>query len=333
MNEENKTRGEIIAEKLEKEADEMLKQYEASQKGPEDEAEEIATPEQESEETPEENAEIVETSPEQPQDTEESSQAEEVETVEEEPLEEPVQQSNELTAEQWQERYKNAQAMMTKSTQGRAEDKKAFDDKVISLESRIRELEAMPNTPAVQAEMNEVEVDLSEIKKDYPELVDPLQQYVDTSMSKVLSKLQQAEAKLEQVAKAESDAKHFGEIRKAHPDYEVVATSDDFSVWLERQTGMWRSVAEHGEPADVISLLNKYKSDIGFDATPVSKEDLVEKAKQSAEPNLPKARKQKLGNSKKIWTASEIGRLTDKQYLKHESEIDRAYAEGRVRLK
>ena len=51
-------------------------------------------------------------------------------------------------------------------------------------------------------------------------------------------------------------------------------------------------------------LLSRTKA-LGIKSTPeVSKEDLVKKAKQNAEPNLPKARNKILGE--KIWTAAEI---------------------------
>jgi hypothetical protein len=125
---------------------------------------------------------------------------------------------------------------------------------------------------------------------------------------------------------------HKAKLAKAHPDYVQVANSEDFTLWLERQSPVWQQIADSGNANDTIELLSRYKKALGIKSTPeVSKEDLVEKAKQNAEPNLPKARKQNIGSSKKIWTAAEIGKLTDKQFLKHEKEIDQAYKDGRVK--
>jgi DNA repair exonuclease SbcCD ATPase subunit len=337
---DNKTRGEEIADKLEKEADEMVKQYEASQNGPEAKAEDVAHPEAKAEETQEENEETVETSPQESQDTEESSQAEEVQSVEEEPEpeeemevsesdeEETTEESSELTPSQWENRYKNAQALMTKSTQ----ESKELKDLVSNLQAKVKDMETVQSPTAVKAAKKEVNVDLSEITKDYPELVKPLQQYVDESINQVEQKLNQAEAKLTKVQKAESDVKHFQEIEGTHPDYKSVASSEDFTVWLERQTGMWRGVASTGEPADVVALLSKYKSDIGFKTTNiVSKANLAEKAKQAVEPNLPKARKQKLGGKKRTWSRNEIKGLSTAEYEKYEKVIDQAWADGLVR--
>ena len=97
---------------------------------------------------------------------------------------------------------------------------------------------------------------------------------------------------------------------------------------------MWQNAASQGDAEDVVSLLSKYKKDLGLVSNKtVSKEELVEKAKQNVEPTLSKARKQNIGSNKRIWTASEIGRLSDKEYLKFEKDIDQAYADGRVNPK
>ena len=112
-----------------------------------------------------------------------------------------------------------------------------------------------------------------------------------------------------------------------------MSATEDFNLWLDRQSGMWRNAAKEGEAEDVIALLSKYKTDMGLVSKTVSKAELVEKAKQNVEPSLSKARKQNLGSSKKVWTAQEIGKLSDKQFAKLEKEIDLAYAEGRVKPK
>ena len=45
-----------------------------------------------------------------------------------------------------------------------------------------------------------------------------------------------------------------------------------------------------------------------------------------------KARKQNIGSSKKdLDCSAEIGKLTDKQFLKYEKDIDQAYKDGRVK--
>lgn len=326
MTEEVKTKGELIAERLEKEADEMLKQIETSRKESEPEGQGLANLEPEAEDTPEEIEETVETSPEESQDTEESSQAEEIQTEVEN--EQAVDEKETISSEQWEERYKNAQARMTKATQ----NEKELEKKISELTDKVKAMESMRSETRIEQQKEEVGVDLSEIMKDYPELVKPLQSYVDTAFAKVNRKLEQTTQELTKAQQEDMVREHKAKLAKAHPDYVQVANSEDFTLWLERQSPVWQQIADSGNADDTIELLSRYKKALGIKSTPeVSKEDLVKKAKQNAEPNLPKARKQNIGSSKKIWTAAEVGKLTDKQFLKYEKEIDQAQREGRLK--
>ena len=319
-----KTRGEKIAERLEKEADELQKQMQEAQQESEPEAKGLANPEAEEEDTPEEIVEEAENSPDESQDTEEA-----IDQPEEEIQEEEVKSDKGLSAKQWEERYKNAQAKMTKSTQR----EKELEAKVVEMDNKLKAMEAMRSETRIEQQKEEVNVDLSEIVKDYPEIVQPLQKYVDARIAAVDQRVNQATEDVLNARKEDADKKHFGTIADAHPDYQSISQSEDFNLWLGRQSRMWQNAAADGDAEDVVSLLSKYKKDLGLISKNVSKKELVEKAKQNVEPSLSKARKQNLGSSKKIWTAQEIGRLSDKEFRKLEKEIDLAYSEGRVREK
>ena len=321
--EREKTKGELIAEKLEKEADEMLKQIQDSQQESEPEAKGLATEEAEVEDTPEEVVEDAETLPDESQETEEASDQQEEEIQEED----DKSDKGLLSAEQWEERYKNAQARMTKATQR----EKELESKIAEMDNKIKAMEVMKSEARIEQQKEEVNIDLGEIMKDYPEIVKPLQKYVDARIASVDQKVQQATQQVLDSQKEEADRKHYAAIADVHPDWKSVSSSDDFTIWLERQSRMWRNAASEGDAQDVIALLSKYKNDLGLVSKKVSKEELVEKAKQNVEPSLSKARKQNVGSSKRIWTAQEIGKLSDKDFRKLEKEIDQAYADGRVR--
>ena len=321
--EREKTRGELIAEKLEKEADEMLKQIQDSQQESEPEAKGLATEEAEVEDTPEEVVEDVEALPDESQETEEASDQQEEE------IQEELTKSDKglLSAEQWEERYKNAQARMTKATQR----EKELEAKIAEMSNKITAIESMKSEARIEKQKEEVNVDLGEIMKDYPEIVKPLQSYVDARIATVDQKMQQATEEVLKSQQEEADRKHYAAIADVHPDWKSISASDDFTIWLERQSRMWRNAASDGDAQDVVALLSKYKQDLGLVSNKVSKKELVEKAKQNVEPSLSKARKQNVGSSKKIWTAQEIGKLSDKEFIKFEKDIDQAYADGRVR--
>jgi len=321
--EREKTKGELIAEKLEKEADEMLKQIQDSQQESEPEAKGLATEEAEVEDTPEEVVEDVEALPDESQETEEASDQQEEE------IQEELTKSDKglLSAEQWEERYKNAQARMTKATQR----EKQLEAKIAEMSNKITAIESMKSEARIEKQKEEVNVDLGEIMKDYPEIVKPLQSYVDARIATVDQKMQQATEEVLKSQQEEADRKHYAAIADVHPDWKSISASDDFTIWLERQSRMWRNAASDGDAQDVVALLSKYKQDLGLVSNKVSKKELVEKAKQNVEPSLSKARKQNVGSSKKIWTAQEIGKLSDKEFIKFEKDIDQAYADGRVR--
>jgi hypothetical protein len=295
-----------------------------AQQESEPEAKGLANPEAEEEDTPEEIVEEAENSPDESQDTEEA-----IDQPEEEIQEEEVKSDKGLSAKQWEERYKNAQAKMTKSTQR----EKELEAKVVEMDNKLKAMEAMKSETRIEQQKEEVNVDLSEIVKDYPEIVQPLQKYVDARIAAVDQRVNQATEDVLNARKEDADKKHFGTIADAHPDYQSISQSEDFNLWLGRQSRMWQNAAADGDAEDVVSLLSKYKKDLGLISKNVSKKELVEKAKQNVEPSLSKARKQNLGSSKKIWTAQEIGRLSDKEFRKLEKEIDLAYSEGRVREK
>ena len=321
--EREKTKGELIAEKLEKEADEMLKQIQDSQQESEPEAKGLATEEAEEQDTPEEVVEDVEALPDESQETEEASDQQEEE------IQEELTKSDKglLSAEQWEERYKNAQARMTKATQR----EKELEAKIAEMFNKITAIESMKSEARIEKQKEEVNVDLGEIMKDYPEIVKPLQSYVDARIATVDQKMQQATEEVLKSQQEEADRKHYAAIADVHPDWKSISASDDFTIWLERQSRMWRNAASDGDAQDVVALLSKYKQDLGLVSNKVSKKELVEKAKQNVEPSLSKARKQNVGSSKKIWTAQEIGKLSDKEFIKFEKDIDQAYADGRVR--
>ncbi len=324
---------------LEKEADEALERMLAAEGLPQSEAEELITPEATEADNNQELADGVEDSPSESEDTEIEAEAagakadavgetEEAleETVETEASaietpEEADKDGQSVDAEKLaQERIKNAQARMTKATQEAAELRRENDEikkQLNELKDTVRSEQAMQSNAA-----------LDDLKREYPELASPL-----------IDKIAQLEA---QIAQSTSEIKedsmqkelqdHFASIRAKHPDVDSLTDSEDFQGWLERQTPVWKRVSKEGSSDEVVSLLDKYKTEMGLVVEPSeTKEQKVARAKIKAEPKLPKARESQLkGANKRIWTRSEIGSMSMDDFAKHEEDIDKAYAEGRI---
>jgi hypothetical protein len=324
---------------LEKEADEALERMLAAEGLPQSEAEELITPEATEADNNQELADGVEDSPSESEDTEIEAEAADAkadavgeteealeETVETETSaietpEEADKDGQSVDAEKLaQERIKNAQARMTKATQEAAELRRENDEikkQLNELKDTVRSEQAMQSNAA-----------LDDLKREYPELASPL-----------IDKIAQLEA---QIAQSTSEIKedsmqkelqdHFASIRAKHPDVDSLTDSEDFQGWLERQTPVWKRVSKEGSSDEVVSLLDKYKTEMGLVVEPSeTKEQKVARAKIKAEPKLPKARESQLkGANKRIWTRSEIGSMSMDDFAKHEEDIDKAYAEGRI---
>lgn len=60
---------------------------------------------------------------------------------------------------------------------------------------------------------------------------------------------------------------HFKEIKAAHPDFDMVAKSDEFAGWLntlpEAERAEADAVIDHGQAEDVVSLLSRFKQAAG----------------------------------------------------------------------
>ena len=218
-----------------------------------------------------------------------------------------------------EERVKNAQARMTKATQEAAELRRTVTDlqaTVATLQSQLAE--AATNKDGIDDE-------LKVLAEEYPDIAAPL--------LKKLSRLEETVSEYRsQIATEKSQGTlqaHFDTIRRSHPDMDEIVVSDDFTGWLERQTPVWQRVAADGSAEEVVELLSRYKET--FDTSPQQRESKVDKARKVAEPSLPKARKPDPNSGKRVWTREEISRMPLDEFEKRQAEIDQAYLEGRVR--
>ena len=324
---------------LEKEADEALARLMGKESSPESNAEEVITPEAAEDVTEQETLEGAQDSPSESEDTEiEAETAEtEVEAVgeTEEALAETVETEASAigtpaetdkdgqsvdTEKLANERIKNAQARMTKATQEAAELRRENDE----IRKQLQEL-----NDAVKSEQTmQSNAALEDLKKEYPELASPL-----------IDKIAQLEAQITQSTSEIKDNNmqkelqdHFASIRTRHPDVDSLTDSEDFQGWIERQSPVWRRIAKEGSSDEVVNLLDNYKKEMGLAVEPSeTKQQKVARAKTKAEPKLPKARDSQLkGANKRIWTRDEIGKMSMKDFEKHEADIDKAYSEGRI---
>lgn len=173
--------------------------------------------------------------------------------------------------------------------------------------------------------------ELDQFKAKYPDVY----AIVETVSSlQAENKLQTLKQEVETLKGREQDLKvqsAYKELLNAHPDFPDIKTDEQFLVWLDDQpesisNGIYKNNTDSKWAIRVVDL---YKADKGIGKkTPKKSRDADPAAVVTKT-----ATKDVTGEAqtdKKIWKASEIGRLKPWEFEKIESEIDSARAEGRI---
>ena len=297
----------VDPEKLEQEADELLKQMMEQNAEP---AQTDTPPAPEDEEnTPAELADTVE-------------DGEEIVPQEEDRGDPDPDDGNDDLQKQVrlaEERIKNAQSRMTKATQEAADMRR--DN--LALRQQIADLSAKLAEASDGSDNSDDE--LRTLSEEYPDIALPLLK----KLSKLEDTVKQYRTQVDTEKSQNTLQEHFSTIEQSHPDMNDIVTSDDFAGWLERQSPVWQRVAQDGSAHEVVELLSKYKET--FDTQPQQPVSKVDRARKVAEPTLPKARRPDPNSGKRIWTREEITRMPLDEFEKRSAEIDQAYMDGRVR--
>lgn len=133
---------------------------------------------------------------------------------------------------------------------------------------------------------------------------------------------QVAQTKIEQDQQAAQQA-HMNAILSVHPDALSVAQSNNFQAWISNQHPRLQQVLDNGTASEVVELISAYKAQ----SSQQPQQSKLDKAREFATPN---PRSQASPNAKRTYTQAEINAMSMSEFLKHEADIDAAYAEGRV---
>lgn len=175
--------------------------------------------------------------------------------------------------------------------------------------------------------------ELEEFKRKYPDVY----AVVETiSTMQAETRLNSLKSEIEQLRGREKELEvqsAYKELLHAHPDFEVIKTDEKFLMWLDEQPesisdGIYKNSTDSKWAIRVVDL---YKLDAGISKvrrSPKDADPAVAVTKTSA--------KDVIGESapdKKIWKASEIGKMKPWEFEKLEKELDAARAEGRIDYK
>lgn len=253
------------------------------------------------------------------------------ETLETAPSEE---ESTEATQEQDDTSFAKPRAESDTDYKKRYDDLKKHYD--LKLEEWKREREELQTARQVGSdsgvhtdELPETPEELEEFKRKYPDVYRVVERISGMQAETHVKELKQ---EVETLRGREEELKvrnAYKELLTAHPDFRELKSSDQFLSWLDAQPesiadGIYKNNTDSKWAIRVVDL---YKSDIGVGKKTRKNKD-ADPAAIVSKTSAKEVTDDK--SNKKVWKASEIGRLKPWQFEKLESEIDAAKAEGRI---
>lgn len=208
--------------------------------------------------------------------------------------------------------------------------KKHYDSKLNEFRQREQELIAA-SQPEYQAPKSEE--DLTRFREEYPDLYDTVETVAHMRAEEQMREMRQRFSAIEQremeIARREAETA----LQERHPDFDEIRGDESFHDWAKEQPEQIQDWI-YNNPDNVtlaVKALDLYKLETGRgrkgpgrprkQSAPVgSAADMVSTKTTGVDAKQPK-----------IWTESEIAKMSLDQFDKHEEEIREAISEGRVR--
>lgn len=210
--------------------------------------------------------------------------------------------------------------------------KKHYDQKLS--EFKIKEQELLEQARAAEPEYQapKSQEDLDRFREEYPDLYDTVetvahmrsQQEVEALRSK-LSVIEQREA---EIAAREAEAA----LKERHPDFDDIRGDDSFHEWAQEQPEQIQDWI-YNNPNNVtlaVKALDLYKLETGKGQSTRKRRSARQQSGSAADMVSTKTTNVDAKEAK-IWTESEIAKMSLDQFDRHEEEIKIAMEEGRVR--
>tara|TARA_R110002020_G_scaffold167017_2_gene355193 strand:+ start:2875 stop:3723 length:849 start_codon:yes stop_codon:yes gene_type:complete len=209
--------------------------------------------------------------------------------------------------------------------------KKHYDQKLSEFRQREGELLAEAKSAQPSYQPPKTEEDLEAFKTEYPDLYNTVETVAHMQSQRQVADL---EAQLDSLRQRETEVMRKEAettLRDRHPDFDDIRGSDGFHEWAKIQPEQIQDWV-YNNP-DNVSLASKaidlYKLETGTGqpqkrrsrpkAKPASAADMVSTKTTNVDPQ-----------QAKVWTEREIASMSLDQFDKYESEINQAWAEGRI---
>ena len=208
--------------------------------------------------------------------------------------------------------------------------KKHYDAKLNEFRQREQELLAA-SQPEYQAPKSEE--DLVQFREEYPDLYDTVETVAHMRAEEQMREMRQRFSAIEQremeIAKREAETA----LQERHPDFDEIRGDESFHDWAKEQPEQIQDWI-YNNPDNVtlaVKALDLYKLETGKGRKGPGRPRKQEAPSGSAADMVSTKTTAIDAKQPKIWTESEIAKMSLDQFDKHEEEIREAISEGRVR--
>ena len=211
--------------------------------------------------------------------------------------------------------------------------KKHYDQKLSEFKRKEQDLLDQARVAEPQYQAPKSQEDLDRFREEYPDLYDTVetvahmrsQQEVEALRSK-LSVIEQREA---EIAAREAETA----LKERHPDFDNIRGDDSFHEWAQEQPNQIQDWI-YNNPDNVtlaVKALDLYKLETGKGQVTQKKRANRRQTQNSAADMVSTKTTNIDAKEAKIWTESEIAKMSLDQFDRVEDEIKLAMEEGRVR--
>ena len=212
--------------------------------------------------------------------------------------------------------------------------KKHYDQKLSEFKRTEQELREQAKEAEPQYQAPKTQEDLDRFRTEYPDLYDTVetvahmrsQQEVEALRSK-LSVIEQREA---EIAAREAESA----LQERHPDFDEIRGDDSFHEWAQEQPDQIQDWI-YNNPNNVtlaVKALDLYKLETGKGQGSRKRRSGNRQPQGGSAADMVSTKTTNVdAKEAKVWTESEIAKMSLDQFDRHEEEIKIAMEEGRVR--
>jgi len=212
--------------------------------------------------------------------------------------------------------------------------KKHYDQKIGEFKQKELDFQSQMQAAQPQYEAPKSQEELQEFREANPDLYDTVESVAHNIASEQVESLQPRLSAIEQREQQLAIREAEQAMKENHPDYDDIRGSDEFHKWAEEQPDQIQDWIYRNP--DNVALASKaidlYKMESGIkQSSPKRRSNQVQQSPQAAADMVSTKTTNVEPKSPKIWTETEIAKMSLDQFDRLEDEIRLAQAEGRIR--